>query len=618
MADSSDSESAGSGGTKRTSDGRPKKPSPEALEKFMKSDASDFIKYVTEAHKEDATHPAYPCAAASLVRAVATLRDVPMGEYMANLASENFRYYMDPTAKKDGCIMLLQHDGALWTDKAHITENNMDAFTRTATIRVVETLLAAIPPPDEDAEDEGVHFGHVRSQLTNLRLQLDSSPYLNKVRKVMRAFMQTSEFYEKRNLIAPEKFFRSLDSNGMLLGFNNGVLNMQEPDASFKFYPRGKVPPNFIVSLSVGYDYPKGCPDVWPANAFPNFHAAVRAAMERAEGATINKVFFNHDMYDAATLVFGSLFFGGNQAKKLYMLLGPGGDNGKSILLFLIQQLFGDYYGTLNRFALIERKHDADPGGTTSHLVETHKLRVVAISEAKKNESLDRSNVTSMTGGDEIPMRGLWGRAFAAEFLATLLYVANFAPIMDGADGPLMARNYGLSCDAKFAKGSTDNPQTGVWAGRNPAEVKADIKQDRNALLLLFLTYARRFADAGFQLPPAPAGSATEAIQEGASGTFDTWFIANYESTLKANSNQIDWSKYEERGAIRLVQLIASYKDFSGKVLTTKDAHAALKRLGFAVGKVISDKLVGGSYNDGVKACEKGTAEPPSAGDGAA
>ena len=635
-------------GVKRARGGKPKAPPPEAFVKFMSH--PKFKELIEGAHKE---HKFFHNQESvdMYIRAVADpTGSVPMGVCMALLASDTYRFMLDPTVPKSlKPVVLLEFNGVRWLDHADSTVSDLELFTRTAVRKITQYLKDHVKEDDEeddeedDAEDEdmpdaaqpapagdappgdappAVTAAQVREKLMCMLQHLDRDAYLRKAKSAMLSHMKTSEFYKHLDKPPVEEFFHHLDMNANVIGFNNGVMNLREPDGSFKFYKKGEISPNqFPVSLSTQYDY-EG-PDVWKPNEPPNFTPEQKAAVEAMEKKTMKLFFFKQAMFVAATLAMGCMLFGGNMAKKLLMILGELGNNGKSMLIYIIKQVLGDYAGTLSKSALIETKREDDPGAANPHWVRLYKLRAIFVTEGKKTDKLDRSAVTTTTGGDAVPMRPLYGKPFDAVIMAMILWVSNFSPALDGADNALSNRPYPLSCDAEFKAGATADPDKGVWPAGNKTHMEAQLKAKRPILALLFLSYARRFADGGYELPPAPTGSATVALK--AAATFDNlenWFNDNYDSTYTTTSPfRINWDKYGAEACTGLTNIMHEYELYTGVKISGKNAIAALNRINFKVGRIISKKY-GVDINQGVPARRKERQEvdqgPPHVGEGSA
>jgi hypothetical protein len=64
--------------------------------------------------------------------------------------------------------------------------------------------------------------------------------------------LRSDGFYRANGVPEPEAFFKLLNAHHHLLGFDNGILDME----CFKFYPADTAPEDAYVSFSCGYDFP--------------------------------------------------------------------------------------------------------------------------------------------------------------------------------------------------------------------------------------------------------------------------------------------------------------------------------------------------------------------------
>ena len=91
----------------------------------------------------------------------------------------------------------------------------------------------------------------------------------------------------------------------------------------------------------------------------------------------------------------------------MFILIG-GGANGKSTFLRVLQQLLGDYAGTIPMQGLMEQKY----GSQTNDLAHLFGKRLAVASEGENGQRLAESKIKAMTGGDRISCRPLYGNLF--------------------------------------------------------------------------------------------------------------------------------------------------------------------------------------------------------------
>ena len=274
---------------------------------------------------------------------------------------------------------------------------------------------------DADASDEDKDPEKLRAEETLLRTlllprlelmsrKLSSATYLNAVQPFMRMLMYADTFYAGLGKARTKEFCDKLDADQYLIGCNNGVFNVHhtgwETGASFMFHSRGDGGAR-LVSMSTQYDF-TGKPDGTPATP------EQETIIEKLRTQIFDKIFFEKGMNETARLMIGGCFFGNSTIKKMFFLLGaPNG--GKSLLIFLMKVVFGDYFGSMSPNKLTESKNERDPDAPQPVWVQAWKKRVIVLNEGDKNRVLDRREVCEKTGGDSFTMRGLHGRYVGME-----------------------------------------------------------------------------------------------------------------------------------------------------------------------------------------------------------
>ena len=185
------------------------------------------------------------------------------------------------------------------------------------------------------------------------------------------------------------KFKEKLNSNPYLIGFNNGVLDLDplitKPEDRFR---DGK--PDDYISCSVNYNYKQ---------TFTQTSKEVISIKEYFKQVHSNP---NKRLYVMKFLA--SCLVGINKEQKFNFWSGVGG-NGKSTTLELVRHTWGDYYGKLSvSFFTHKRKgsNEASP-----ELVNIMYARFVQVDEPDETDTFYVGQMKEMTGGDVITIRGL-------------------------------------------------------------------------------------------------------------------------------------------------------------------------------------------------------------------
>lgn len=589
----------------------------------------------------------------------------PMGDLMAEILSDKYRYVLNPTSTQKNSMELHSFNGVIYTKEPKPHNADEDALR---VVRLVLNELAcilgekigkhipvAVPlcfklggdnektttgveevsPPvlnstsvveeneekdesDDESNDESDDESEFSSsddeakpqqpkqtdeekkdlkdtfdRVNVLLSQLDTTTYLNAVRSEMHRTMQTNSFYKDRQedfaKPTPAEFYNSMDSDPNLLAFKNGVMKMNSNSIipKIEFFKKGQVPNDFVCTMQMG------C--AWNGEENGTIPDDVTDKVKEVESHFFKKLFFKEDTYKVVRLALGSLLFGGNRDKRLFLLLGEEGDNGKSKLVEFLDLIFGDYAGVMGKGHLTENTKGgftADPNAPCPSLVALRNMRVVFVCESKKGDKLDGEAVKRRTGGDKETMRRLYGESFKAKFLPSIFWISNKAPRHDGS-APMVKRMYPLDGGAQFKKDlEADDPENGIWKAQPTDDLTRWFKTMLPYAAMFLMDCANDFAQAEYKLPPPPESNAAVMMAENADGKdFLFWVTQNYKSTTKNGTNRIEWDVFHELGAMPFRELVNSYNSHVGydKSITEEDAKDTLMGGGITVGCVKND-----------------------------
>ena len=145
---------------------------------------------------------------------------------------------------------------------------------------------------------------------------------------------------------------------------------------------------------------------------------------------------FNNDL-DLIHFVqkaFGYTLSGDVSEQCMFILFGSGA-NGKSTLLNVIQNLFGDYAVSTITDTFMKKNSEQ-----TNDLARLKNARLVIASEAEENKPMSESLIKQITGGDKISARFLYGEYF--DFFPTfkIFMATNHKPKISGGDNGIWRR----------------------------------------------------------------------------------------------------------------------------------------------------------------------------------
>lgn len=233
------------------------------------------------------------------------------------------------------------------------------------------------------------------------------------------------------NELYDNNFYEKLDVNRYLLGFENGIYDLQH-----KIFRDGK--PDDYISLSVGYDYPE------------YYNTDNKIELENL----FKKIHINDNIRDYNYKMM-SWALCGNQEPQICITKTGSGANGKSIEAELIQKTFGDYCYKLEGGYLTNNKNNYNSGDPFTDKLRGR--RYVYSIEPMDAEKINAAKLKELTGGDLIQYRLLFSNEIKSFYPQLHLNIyCNKKLDFDGTDKGLQRRIRVMEYQSKF----TDVPKT--------------------------------------------------------------------------------------------------------------------------------------------------------------
>jgi P4 family phage/plasmid primase-like protien len=204
----------------------------------------------------------------------------------------------------------------------------------------------------------------------SISLQLRNEPFKNHIINACSVLFHDKEFYEK------------LDSNVNLLGFDNGVYDLEKMEF------REGLPEDYMA-FSTGIDYKEHDDDDELVNNVHEF---------------LSQVLPIPAVKQYVLQVMSSMLSGKTGDEKFHIWTGCGG-NGKSKLIELFENAFGDYCGNMS-VTLITQKRPAS-NACTPELLKNKGKRFITLQEPDEDEKIHVGAMKELSGGDKIQARGL-------------------------------------------------------------------------------------------------------------------------------------------------------------------------------------------------------------------
>jgi len=188
---------------------------------------------------------------------------------------------------------------------------------------------------------------------------------------------------EAREQFYDKLFFRNTDTNEWLLCFNNGIWDLKEG-----VFRDGR--PEDYVTKSTNIDYVGIDP--------------VRDAKVLAEIADfMHKLFPEPDLEKYMWEHLASVLIGNSVDQTFHNYIGVG-ENGKSVLVTLLEKCLGEYKGDIPTTLLTDKR--AKVGGLTPELVQLKGVRYAVMNEPSKGEKINEGTMKQLTSSlDKIQCR---------------------------------------------------------------------------------------------------------------------------------------------------------------------------------------------------------------------
>lgn len=233
------------------------------------------------------------------------------------------------------------------------------------------------------------------------------------------------EIFKSGNQISSNCF----DANPMLLGVNNGVLDL----ANGKLLPAQK---EMYISRcgDVHFDSSAGCPR-W---------------LQFIDEITCG----DKEYAKFLQRIVGYMLTGRTDEQVLFFLHGHG-CNGKSTFMNVIQRLMGSYYHQISSDVLLQTNNSSK--GPNPSLAKLTGSRLVVANELPEGSRMDENLVKSMTGNDVIVARQLYAKV-ELEYtpMFKLIMVGNHKPVIRDTSPGMWRRMIMLPFNASFSQEQMD------------------------------------------------------------------------------------------------------------------------------------------------------------------
>jgi P4 family phage/plasmid primase-like protien len=254
------------------------------------------------------------------------------------------------------------------------------------------------------------------------------------ISKLMDITFKKKLLEECKNFFLDDKFEQKLDSNIYLIGFENGIYDLETA-----IFREGR--PDDYITLSTNHDYIN-----WTKNNIVN-----KLLFSFFDQVLPNKIVQKYFLHVLCTCLTGD-----TKEEKIYILNGCG-SNGKSLTMDLMYLAFGDYYMSCP-ITIITRKR-GQSNETSPEKVRMKGRRCGVFQEPDEGEKLNVGIMKEFTGGDKILVRDLYKSSNEMiEFKPQMKYflTCNQLPVVPSNDDGTWRRLRVIDFVSKF----TDTPNS--------------------------------------------------------------------------------------------------------------------------------------------------------------
>lgn len=233
------------------------------------------------------------------------------------------------------------------------------------------------------------------------------------------------------------KFLEKLDSNPKLIGFENGVFDLQitNTDKAGNYVSIGAFrdgTPDDFITFSTKYEWKE----------FSDDHPHILEILDFFKKVQLN----DEDREYLLRLI--AIHMDGSILNQKFIIWPGSGGNGKTATIEFMEKSMGDYYSTMQIRVLTGAT--PDPGQASPFLADKRGVRVITLSETGPNEILNVSTMKLLSGGDKICARQLFCPMFYFKPQFKMILACNHLPTIQVLDDGTWRRIEVLSFDSQF------------------------------------------------------------------------------------------------------------------------------------------------------------------------
>jgi len=311
-------------------------------------------------------------------------------------------------------------------------------------------------------------------------------------------------------------FENNLDSNVNLIGFDNGVYDIE--GLCFR-----DGTPDDYVSKTTYMNYEE----------YNEHHPIVKEIYS----------FFEKVHPDAITreyvLTIFATFLGGSCEEQTFQIWTGAGSNGKSTVVDLFEETFGDDYTGKFSTTLLTRDR-ANSNACTPELQDVMKKRFASMQEPNDNDVIYTGAMKEYTGGDKIYSRGLYSKPTPFKPQFKLVMLCNKMPTIKGWDYGTWRRIRVVKYPSSFVDNPSEDPSALEF--HKDRKLTAKFKYWRQPFMWILLQRLKHYSRHGLVEPQSVLNASKEYKKK--SDAYCSFLDENF--VFSADSEQISCQEMYE------------------------------------------------------------------------
>lgn len=276
-----------------------------------------------------------------------------------------------------------------------------------------------------------------------------------------------------------ENFYKIIDQDKDLLGFENGIYDLKTME-----FRRGTC--SDYISMSTGYDY---------------IDHSENDIVYKELMTLLTQILPDPQIRHFTLKSIASCLDGHNRDENFYVWTGKhaSAGNGKSTLTELSAKTLGEY-AVDSPVSLITGKRESS-NSANSALTQIIKKRMVIMQEPGSNDQLQADVLKSLTGGDRISTRELFGTQMEFKPMAKFFLPCNKIPGMSDIDDGVSRRLKIIEFSSCFVDNPRDTFENGTYEFKKDKNLKSKLESYKSVFMSILINYYKIYKEEGLAPP---------------------------------------------------------------------------------------------------------------------